>query len=668
MPSPKFQLALLGRFELTGPSGPVDFTNRKLAGLLAFLACTAPKPHSRDKLMTLLWGSHFEPQARQNLRQALTKLRRMLGEDALITNGEAVSLQPGVLACDVAQFERLLSEGTRDALNAAVSLYRDCLLADIAIPEEAWAEWLGVQRQRLEGQALDAMVKLAERELEAGNHEPALSAANRAIEISGLREDAHRLVIRTLAARGRRSDALQHYENLAALLKRELTVEPDPTTRALAAALRKPHMARAGSEAGTGPPSEPAAETGAVLLPLPDRPSIAVLPFANMSGDPEQEYFADGMVDDILMALSRVRWLFVIARQSSFIYRVRPADVQQIGRELGVRYAVEGSVRKSGTRARIVAQLIDTEGGAHIWADRFEGDLRDIFALQDAITERIVSAVEEKVRDAEIRRARAKPTESLTAYDFYLRGLAAWFGQTDVEYKRTQELLGKALEVDPEYAEALGLLTDSVCTRIMQGWHESWSRGVDEASRLAGRALAAGPDNSTCLAMAAFTYGVMANRFDEGFELANRAVVVHPNSVFVCNRAATVYGICGESDKAIAQCEAACRMNPLDSKKAATTTYTVLSFALYMARRYEESIRAGRRALVFAPQSNNARKYVATSLAQLGRTDEARAEIAELLKHQPGASLAFFEQAPFRHKWMQELHMEGLRKAGLREK
>jgi adenylate cyclase len=402
-------------------------------------------------------------------------------------------------------------------------------------------------------------------------------------------------------------------------------------------------------------------------LALPDRPSIAVLPFANLSNDPEEGYFADGMVDDTLMALSRVRWLFVIARQSSFIYKTRSADVQQIGHELGVRYVVEGSVRKSGTRVRIVAQLIETAGGTHLWADRFEGDLRDIFALQDAITERIVSAVEEKVRDAEIRRARAKPTDSLTAYDFYLRALPAWFGQTEVDYQRTQLLLGEAIEMDPEYAEALGTLTDSVNTRTIQGWHESWSRGVDEASRLAGRALAVGPDNSTCLASAAFAYGVLSNRFEEAFELANRAVVVHPNSVFVCNRAATVYAVCGESDKAIAQCEAACRMNPLDSKKAATSTYTNLSFALYMARRYEESVRAGKRALGFAPQSNIARKYVAISLAQLGRTDEARAEIAELIKHQPSASLADFQQQPFRHKWMQELHMEGLRKAGLRK-
>jgi TolB-like protein len=409
-----------------------------------------------------------------------------------------------------------------------------------------------------------------------------------------------------------------------------------------------------------------AAGSSSKQLALPERPSIAVLPFANTSGDPGQEYFTDGMVDDILMGLSRVRWLFVIARQSSFIYKVRSADVQQIGRELGVRYVLEGSVLKSGTQVRIVAHLIETEGGTHLWADRYDGDLRDIFALQDAITERIVSAVEEKVRDAEIRRARAKPTASLTAYDFYLRALPAWFGQTNDEYKRTQVLLSQALDADPEYAEALGTLTDSVNTRTMQGWHESWSRGVEEASGLAGRALAAGPDNSTCLASAAFAYGVLSNRFDEGFELADRALMVHPNSVFVRNRAASVYVVCGEIDKAIAQCEAASRMNPLDSKKTATVTYSTLSCALYLARRYEESIHAGRRALVRTPQSNIARKYVAISLAQLGRTDEAQAEIAELIKHQPSASLSYFKLRPLRHKWMDELHMEGLRKAGLR--
>jgi TolB-like protein/DNA-binding SARP family transcriptional activator len=577
--APIFQLSLLGRFELTGPNGPIDVTSKKLAALLAFLACTDAQQHSRDKLMTLLWGSHFNAQARQNLRQGLHRLRRVLGKDALVSNAESVSLRPGLIACDARRLEALLADGSRDALREAVDLYRGRLLAEITIPEEAWSEWLDVQCQRLEGLALDAMVKLAEQELQLGNHERALNAANRAIAFVSHREDAHRLIMRALAAGGRRADALKHYEGLTASLKRELAVEPDPKTLSLAAALRRPHMGRSGSESKSGSPDEPnvALEAIAVPLSLPDRPSIAVLPFANMSGDPEQEYFADGMVDDILAALSRVRWLFVIARQSSFLYKVRTADVQQIGRELGVRYVVEGSVRKSGNRVRLVAQLIGTETGAHIWADRYEGDLRDIFALQDEITERIVAAVEENVQAAEIKRSRAKPTDSLTAYDLYLRALPAYFGQTEVDYERTQALLGKALEADSEYAEVLGTLTDTVTGATLQGWHGSWTRGGEEVCQLAGRALAAGPDNSTCVVSAAFAYGVLLNRFEEAQELADRALMLHPNSVLVRNRVGAVYTVCGESEKAIAQCEAARRMNPLDSRKAATATFVVLT-------------------------------------------------------------------------------------------
>jgi TolB-like protein/DNA-binding SARP family transcriptional activator len=663
------KLSLLGHFELAGPEGRIDLTSKKLAALLAFLACAAPQPQRRDKLMTLLWGSYPEAQARQNLRQALTRLRRVLGEDVFITRGETVSLRPDAIVCDVTQLEALVGEGGREALHRAVSLYRGPLLAEIAIPEAAWAEWLTAERQRLEDLALDAMVGLGEAELEAGNHDRALRAAHRALAVSGLREDAHRLLMRALAAGGRRADALKHYEGFAALLRRELAVEPDPSTRALVAELREPHAARLAAAAEPSPSSlaSVAPDASAGLPPLPDRPSIAVLPFANVSGDPEQDYFADGMVDDILLALSRVRWLFVIARQSSFLYKGRAADVRQIGRELGVRYVVEGSVRKAGNRIRITAQLIETETGAHLWADRHESGLSEIFALQDEITERIASAVELNVQAAEIKRARAKPTGSLTAYDLYLRALPAYFGQTALDYQSTQALLGKAIEADPEYAEALGTLTDSVATGTLLGWQTSRTRGLDDSRRLAHRALAAGPDNSTCVVSAAFAYAVVLHGFEEGLELANRALMLHPNSVLVRNRVASVYAACGESDKAIAQCEAARRMNPLDTRKAASATSTTFATALYYAGRYEESLREGRRALAFALTASIARKYVAMSLAQLSRIDEARAEIAEFLKDQPDASLALFRRQSFRHMWMHELHLEGLRKAGLRE-
>jgi DNA-binding SARP family transcriptional activator len=219
MPTATFRLSLLGRFELTGQDGPIELTSKKLIALLAFLACTAPQVHGRDKLMTLLWGSHFDAQARQNLRQALFRLRRVLGDDALISTGESISLQPGVVTSDVMRFQALLDDGSREALNEAIDLYRGPLLPDITIPEEAWTEWLDVQRRRLEDLALDAMIKLGEEELQLGNHRQALKAGNRAIAITNHREDAHRLVMRALAAGGRRADALKHHQDLVALLE-----------------------------------------------------------------------------------------------------------------------------------------------------------------------------------------------------------------------------------------------------------------------------------------------------------------------------------------------------------------------------------------------------------------------------------------------------------------
>ena len=209
----KFKLALLGGFELTGPNGVADLGTRKIAGLLAFLVCMAPKPQMREQLKDLLWGSHFDEQARQNLRQAISKLRRTLGDEALWSEGEKVCLAPGAVVCDLDRFEMLVRDGTRETLIEALQIYKGPLLAGVSIPEEAWVEWVTAQRQRVEGLAVDAMVKLGDRELELGDHELALAAGKQALAINNLREDAHRLVLRALAASGRRPDALKHYES-----------------------------------------------------------------------------------------------------------------------------------------------------------------------------------------------------------------------------------------------------------------------------------------------------------------------------------------------------------------------------------------------------------------------------------------------------------------------
>ena len=654
MPKPHLRLLLLGRVQLLGPSGPVELPNKKLAGLLAYLACAGSSPQPREKLSALFWGSHFDTQAKQNLRQTVFRLRKLLGQDALLSTGELVGLDAGALSCDVVEFQSLVKDGTRDALAAAADLYQDRFLADVAIPEEAWNDWLSSERERLEGLALGALVSLSDIELAAGRPDEALKAAHRAITVNNLREDAHRLIVRALAATGRKAEAIKHYDDLVALLKRELDTEPDAATKALVGELRN-----ARSAAPAGPQT---AETPALVLP--DRPSIAVLPFANMSNDPEQDYFADGIVEDVLTALSRESWLFVIARNSSFAYRGRAADIKQIGRELGVRYVVEGSVRKAANRVRVAAQLIEAETGTHVWADRYERALDDIFALQDEITHKIVAAVAPNLRAREIRRSQAKPTESLHAYDFFLRALPEIHAQTEASAARAEALLRQAVALDPGYPEALGMLADIIATRTVNGWHENLLRGLEESIETAQRALAAGPQNSTCLACAASTYVLLGRRFEEGVELAERALTLHPNSVFVRIRAGIAYVNCGESEKALENFETARRMNPQDPK---ALTFTGMCAAHFFARRFEDCIAWGRRAVSEASGTNIARRHVAAALALLGRIDEAKAEIAEVLKRQPTSSLARSRLSSFRHPWMYDLYLDGLRKAGLPE-
>ena len=660
--SAKFSLSLLGPVRLAGPDGAVDLSSKKLAGLLAYLACTAPQPQPREKLSTLLWRSHFDVQAKQNMRQALFRLRKILGQDAILGEGEAVSLSATAIACDVTRFETLVRTDSRESLAAAAELYQGRLMDDIVVNEEAWSEWLAHERQRLEDVALGAFVRLAELELAAGQPEAALKAAQRAVTLNNVREDAHRLVVQALAASGRRAEALRSYDDLVALLKRELNTEPDVATKTLIAQLRATQLAAPPSAAALPAPAVHHADSPA--LPLPTKPSIAVLAFANMSSDPEQEYFADGIVEDILTLLSREAWLFVIARNSSFAYKGRAVDIKQIGRELGVRYVVEGSVRKAGNRVRVTAQLIEAATGVHIWAERYERDLSDIFALQDEITGKVVAAIAPSVRAVEIRRSQAKPTANLDAYDYFLRSLPEIHAQSEDSVKRAEALLRKAIELDPVYPYALGMLADIIATRTVNGWHENLLRGLEESLAMARRALDAGPDNSTCLACAASTYVLLGRRFDEGLELAEHALRVHPNSVFVRNRAGVAYVNCGESDKALEQFETAWRMNPQDPK---AFTFTGMAAAHFFARRFEDCIAWGRRATDEASGANIARRHVAAALALLGRSKEAKAEIAEVLKRQPNSSLARSKLSSFRHPWMYDLYLDGLRKAGLPE-
>ena len=264
-------------------------------------------------------------------------------------------------------------------------------------------------------------------------------------------------------------------------------------------------------------------------LPLPDKPSIAVLPFQNMSGDPEQEYFADGMVEEIITALSRIRWLFVIARNSSFTYKGRSVDVKQVGRELGVRYVLEGSVRKAGSRVRITAQLIDALSGTHLWADRFDGSLRDVFDLRDEVASSVAGVIEPALRAAEIRRSSDRPTNDLTAYDLYLRALSHWGTYDEQRVLQALDLLGQAVERDPRYGPALAVAAHCHLLLAVSGSTENPETERRTSVDLARRALLIGPDDPDVLAPAAFVLGCFGEDIDVALGLIDHCCSLNPS-------------------------------------------------------------------------------------------------------------------------------------------
>jgi TolB-like protein len=401
---------------------------------------------------------------------------------------------------------------------------------------------------------------------------------------------------------------------------------------------------------------------------LPDRHSIAVLPFQNLSGDPGQDYFADGMVEELITALSRMRGLFVIARNSSFAYRGRSVNVKQIGRELGVRYVLEGSVRKAANRVRITGQLIDTSTAAHLWADRFDGALDDIFDLQDQITSKVVGAIAPKLEKAEIERAKRKPTESLDAYDCCLRGLATFHHATREGIDEALRMFYRAIEIDPDFALPYGMAAWCYVHRKSNGWRSEREQDTAETARLAWLAADLGKDDATALALAAhaLAYAVPESDIDAATGFAERAVVLNPNlaTVRFCSGWIRIWR--GEPEMAIEHVNHAIRLSPSDPTMF--RMQNMLAMAHFLALRYDQASSWADRALYEQPAYVAALPIAATSHAQAGRIDVARKYMAALRRGAPWLCISNLADAvPFRQPEDFARYAEGLRIAGLPE-
>jgi TolB-like protein/class 3 adenylate cyclase len=399
---------------------------------------------------------------------------------------------------------------------------------------------------------------------------------------------------------------------------------------------------------------------------LPDKPSISVLPFQNMSGDPEQEYFADGIVEEITTALSRMSWLFVIARNSSFTYRGRTVDVKQIGRELGVRYVLEGSVRKAANRVRISAQLIDALTATHLWADRFEGNLENIFDLQDQITQSVVGAIAPKLEQAEIDRAKRKPTESLNAYDYYLRALAYFHQYSREGTDQALPLFYKAIELDPAFSSAYGMAAWCYARRKGNRWVADDVKDRSEAARLAYRAAALGKDDAIALSSSGFALSIAVGKPDEAIALIERALVINPNLVSAWVFSGWTRLLLGDADLAIERFRHSMRLSPLDP--LLYLPQSGLGLAYFLLGRYDDASSWARNALRQKPRFHPSLRVLAASDALAGRLEDAQNAMAQLREIDPALRVSDLAGLlPFWRSSALDKYVEGLRKAGLPE-
>jgi TolB-like protein len=411
-----------------------------------------------------------------------------------------------------------------------------------------------------------------------------------------------------------------------------------------------------------GSPPDEIHEPSRAALPLPDRPALAVLPFINMSGDPEQEYFSDGISEDIITALSKLRWFFVIARNSSFIYKGKAVHMKQVAEELGVGYVIDGSVRKGGDRVRITAQLNDAATGSHIWAEHYDRDLADVFAVQDEITEAIVAAIEPQLYAAESFRAKRKPPDSMDAWDLVMRALSHYWRVTRQDSVVAQALLEKATAIDPNYGQALGVLATSHTFSAHMGWADM-ATAVPTAERAALAAILADSEDPWAHHALGCVY-LFKRRFDDSLAEFELALQLNPNFSLAQGYYGLALSYCGRWEEADVAARRALRLSPRDPFSA--IYYGIAAYAQFLGRNYDEAMRLSREGIRQRSDFVGAHRVLTAAAGMAGQNDVARAALQELRRAQPNISLAWIaDQMPIKRDVDRDHYLEAFRRAGL---
>lgn len=662
------RISILGGLQAMCPAGkPLRLPTRKTALVLAALVLAGEKGLRRQSLSDALWSDRGDAQARSSLRQALAALRRAFGEDddgAVRIEGDLETLYLAAPAdqVDTWRFDKLIESSNAADLAQAAALYQGDVLAGMPLPEPL-DQWFAPHQRSYRQKGLllverlsllpGAGLTMAEQECRA--------LAERLLAADAATEEAHRSLIRLYQHQGRLNAALRQFELCRDTLRRELDAEPEAQTEALIAGMRERRSEADNQDPATAQAASPAA-------PTRDReqPSIIVMPFDNLSGS-DDEYFVDGVVEEITSALSRVRDFFVIARQSAFTYKGRFVDVREIGRELGVSYVVEGTVRRGGDRLRISVQLVDAETRNQLWSDRYEGATRDIFAFQDEIAAQVSGAIHPAVRNAEIAVAKSKPPGSLRAYDLVLQAYPKIWSQSSADNASAITSLRKAIATCSDYGRAHALLAWCHSQDVVYLWGTNPEASRVDAGRAVDAAAALIGDDPTALTAVGAAISQCLNDLPRAASYIDSALTLDPNNAWAWARSAWVAIYQDEPDRARERFERSLALSPLDPLTFNLRIGIAMTFG-YKGD-YVQSAKLLQDVLKQHPRVTWAYRQLAFVSALSGDLSTARHAIEKLRAAHPSATIALMKKShPSRHTpRIFNLMLDGWRRAGLPE-
>lgn len=654
---------LFGGLKLSSATGePVRSATRKTSLLLATLTLAAEAGARRETLCSLFWPDREEAQARGSLRQALAAIRLVVAEmDSGVTlaaDAETVRLVADAAAVDAHLFDQMARRQDVDSLVHAADLYQGDILAAVVLPE-ALDQWFAPYRRSFRNKAQALCEQLSQ--VVAREQPVAVAAceglAERLLASDPATEEAHRALIRLHLLQGRTNAALQQYERCKAALMHELGVEPETMTRALVA----PQPQRDGEPALP----QDAAAPGAAASRDKDQPSIVVMPFDNLSGEVD-DYFVDGVVEEITAALSRVREFFVIARQSAFTYKGRFVDVREVGRQLGVTYVVEGTVRRGGDRLRISVQLVDAATRTQLWSERYEGMSGDIFEFQDRIAAQVAGAIHPAIRDAEVELAERKAPADLRAYDLVMRAYPSLWGRRKEANQRAIGLLEQAIAIDPAYGRAHALLAWCHASNASYLWTDHPERDAELALR-AVEAAGAISDDPTALTAAGAATSICGDQ-ERATTFIEKALALDPNNAWAWARYGWIAIYRAEPEQATERFQRAMGLSPMDP--LAFNMKIGMAASMAMTGSLAQAMTIARELTTSHPDVIMSYRFLATWAAMSGDLETARWAARKLLAAQPGFTIARYRALPFfRHlpAWADGV-VEALRLAGLPER